>query len=319
MNDLTKLISSEMNPFEKKGKIFILDIDDRVHRSLKFLQDDYSNYEILKTANEFVDWCQTDATRSDFQTLSKVGMYPNTESEIELDYAIKHALIGSYKSAYGNLRRALELIVVFIYFMHEKIAKEKAISWLSAKNDTPSFSRTLKKIKLYERFSEIENKFEWSNQVQQLFWELSDFGHNKGQKNGYRDLNKLNFHASHTFVPNLNFETLESFANFYIKTVKEIVTLLALYNPKILLGLPIDEKFGLNPPFSGFFYEGQAEIVFKLIPENYQEHFKMLRDNDQENKDIIEWFESMPDLTEEQIREQVKEQDKFFEQMKSDT
>lgn len=57
----------------------------------------------------------------------------------------------------------------------------------------------------------------------------------------------------------------------------------------------------------------------KLIPDNYQEYFKFLRENDQENKDIIDWFDSMPDLTEEQIREQVKEQDKFFEQMKSDT
>lgn len=158
-----------MNPFEKKGKIFIHDIDNRVDRSLKFLQYNYSNYEILKTANEFVDWCQTDATRSDIQTLSKVGMYPNTEAEIELDYAIKHALIGSYKSAYGNLRRALELIVIFIYFMHENIAKEQAISWQSANNDTPSFSRILKKIKLYERFSDIENKFEWSKQVNSYF------------------------------------------------------------------------------------------------------------------------------------------------------
>lgn len=120
-------------------------------------------------------------------------------------------------------------------------------------------------------------------------------------------------------MPNINFETLESFANFYIKTVKEIVTLLALYNPKILLGLPIDEKFGLNPPFSGFFYEGQAEIVMKLIPDNYQEYFKTLKENDQENKVIMEWFDSMPDLTEEQIREQVKEQNKFFDQIKSDT
>lgn len=308
-----------MNPFEKKGKLFIFDIDKRVDESINYLKNNFGNYELLKTANEFVDWCQTDATRADMQTFSKVGMYPNTESEIELDYAIKHALIGSYKEAYGNLRRALELIVIFIYFAHEKIEKERALNWLSSKDDTPSFSRTIEKLKFYERFELIESQLNWKKQIQTLYWELSDFGHNKGQKNGYRELNNLNFHASHTFLPNINLSTLDTFANYYIRTVKEIVVLLALYNPRILIGLPIDEKFGLNPPFSGFFYDYQAEIVEKLIPERYKEIFAELKNNDQEILDIIEWFNSFPDLTEEQLKMQVEEQNNFFNKMNSAT
>jgi len=312
MNDLAKLILSKLNPFEKKGKVFTYEIDERVDRSLQYLSDSYSKYDLLKTANDFVDMCQTDATRSDLHTLLKVGFYPNTESEIELDYAIKHALVGSYKSAFGNLRRALELIVTFIYFAHENISREKAINWLSAKNDTPNFSRTLKKIKIYDRFIQIENEFQWSKQVQELFWELSDYGHNKGEINGYRNLNDLRIHVGSTFVPNLNLKTLESFANIYIKTVQEIVVLLSLYNPKILLRLPLDKKFGLNQPFSGYFNEYQSEVVYKLIPNRYRQYFEDLKSYDEEVLDTIEWFNSIPDITEDQIKKQIEEQNEIF-------
>ena len=116
-------------------------------------------------------------------------------------------------------------------------------------------------------------------------------------------------------MPSINLETLETFCDFYIKVVEEIVVILSLYNPMILVGVPLDEKFGLNGPASGFFHEGQAEIVHLMIPDKYKEYFIELAENDDEVQGLLDYFDSLPDLTKEDVEKQIQEQKEFFEKV----
>jgi len=295
----------------RKGFIFIDGIEDRVKESLDFINSKYKNINQLKKSAEFIEYDISDAIISDFQQLRSVGFFPVTETEMELDHSIKHALIGSYKSAFADLRRALELIVISVYLTSDSCDAKSAIKWVLSKSDTPGFSKSLSVLVTNGRFKEFDETFEWKKRIQELYWLLSDYSHNKGQLKGYRQLNKTNHFISGTSVPTINEETLESFCDFYINTVSEIIVILALYNPMILVGVPLDEKFGLNGPFSGFFYEGQAELVHQLLPKDYKDYFKKLAESDVEIRSNLDYFETLPDLTEEDIKEQIKEDEKF--------
>ena len=120
-----------------------------------------------------------------------------------------------------------------------------------------------------------------------------------------------------TSAPRINFKTLSLFCDSYISCVEEIVVMLSLYNPIIIVALPLFEKFGTNPPMSGFFGEHQSQLINQLIPDRYKAFFENLKQTDEEIKGIVEWFTSLPDLTQEQIEEQIRPDKKFMEDLNS--
>lgn len=315
MTDLTNILFEKSSPIEKKGKLFIHGIEERVNASIEYIQTRFDNYKELELANDYIELFHSDTIKADINQLTKLGYYPSTETEMELDHSIKHALIGSYKSSFSDLRRALELTVVAVYLSSEEIEKQKAINWIMSIQDTPGFSNVLSKLIKNGRFKEINDKCDWKANLQNLYWLLSDFSHNKGQLKGYRELNNTNFFTGGSSVPSIKFETLKLFCEYYILTIKEIVALQSLYNPVILVGVPFEEKFGLEGPMSGYMNEGQAELVRELIPEKYREYFDFLIENDDEIKSIVDYFNSLPDLTEEDIKAQAKRQKEFFDEM----
>ena len=315
MNEFTKIIMGNSEPLEKKGKLFIYGIEERVNSSLDFIRNKYEKYNELKTAIDYVEYSHSDTIKADIDSLSKLGYYPATETEMELDHSIKHALIGSYKSSFSDLRRALELSIIFVYLSSEQIERKKAVDWIMSKNDTPGFSNAISKLIKQGRFQDIEQSCNWKSNLQDLYWLLSNFSHNKGQLKGYRELNSTNFFTAGTSAPSIKNETLKLFCDFYIRTVKEIVAIQALYNPIILIGVPFDEKFGLEGPMSGYFNEGQAEFVNSLIPQKYRTYFDELIKIDEEIISVAEYFDSLPDLTEDDLKEQAKRQKEFLEQI----
>ena len=114
-------------PLDRKGKIFIDGIQERVNHSFEFIKTQYPNFEKLSIAIDFIEYHNSDAVKADFEQLERVGYFPATETEMELDHAIKHALIGSYKAAFADLRRALELTLTSIYLTSEHITKIECV------------------------------------------------------------------------------------------------------------------------------------------------------------------------------------------------
>lgn len=168
---------------------------------------------------------------------------------------------------------------------------------MTSKEGTPPFSGTMiKSLIRHNRYKENDNQCEWSKDAKQHYWELSDFVHVKGMEKGFRKLNLGSISGSpgNRVLP-INTETLDSTLGIYISTVQHIAVALCLYNPILLLGMPIDEKFGINGPMGGFYNEGQAESIKALIPEKFMQYFDDLIVHDEGIQSISSWFRSQPD------------------------
>jgi len=303
---------SQCDTLEEKAKIFLLGIEERTQQSLDFIRTKYAQYEKLDIAMIFSGFDLLDTLKAGSTELLRGGFYPSTEAGMELDQALKHALIGSYKAAYADLRRSLEMVLFSVYLTSKHKDHKWAFEWMESKEDTPYFSRILKDLAKEDKYKELDAGFEWVTHVKQLYWKLSDFAHNKGKLNGYRELNKINMHIGFTYATNINLDTLIDFCDYFLETLGEITTILALYNPILLVGVPIDEKFGFNPPMSGYFYDVQAERLNALIPAKYRSFFDDMIANDKEIIGILEWFNDQPDLTEEDFKKQAEEQDRMM-------
>jgi hypothetical protein len=316
MIDFNEIIMGSLTPLETKGEIFVYGIEERMKASLEYIKTKYKKSDLLNRSIEFISYHHSEAVKADFKQLYTVGYFPATETEMELDHSIKHALVGSYKSAFADLRRALELSLISVYLTSETYDTKKALDWVMSRSDTPGFSKSLDKLIKEGRYKEFNDEYSWKKNLQEFYWQLSDFSHNKGQLKGYRELNKTRSFIGSTSLPSINVETLATFCDFYIKTVGEIVVVLSLYNPMILVGAPLDEKFGLNGPASGFFYDHQAELVHLLIPESYKKFFKELAENDIEINSLLDYLNSLPNLTTKDVEEQVKAWNELLEDTK---
>lgn len=318
MDDIIKIIMESTDPLEKKGKLFIYGIEDRLKSSLSIIRNEYNRYIEFKTSMNYIEYIHSETTKADLRQFAKLGYYPSTETEMELDHSIKHALIGSYKSSISDLRRGIELSVIFSYLSSEQVNRKKAKNWIKSKNNTPHFSNTIKELIKKGRYRKIEESCNWKQNIQELFWKLSNFCHNKGKIKGYRELNDTNFFTAGTSIPTIKKKSLKLFCDLYIKTVKEIVAIQSLYNPVILVGLPIYRKFGLNSPASGFCNDRQANLINKLIPKKYKSFFDDLVENDEEVESAIKYFSSLSDLTEEELKKQIERQNKDFNRYNND-
>jgi hypothetical protein len=303
----------KLPPLDRKGKIFIDGIQERVDHSLEFIKTQYPNFEKLSLTINFIECHNFDAVKADIEQIERVGHFPAIETEMELDHAIKHALIGSYKAAFADLRRALELTLMNIYLTSEHINREQAVQWVNSQTKSPFVSKMLQKLIKGGRYKNINDNYKWSDNFKQFYWKISDFAHNKGQRKSYLQLNETNFFINGTSAPKINLKTLSIFCDAYIACAEEIVVMLSLYNPVIIVPLPMSEKFGLNPPFSGFFEEHQSEVINQIIPNRYKAFFENLKQSDEEIKGIVEWVSSQPDLTQEQFEEQIRQDKKMME------
>ena len=297
--------ATKFDSLEEIAKSFIIGIDEKVEKSLEFIKTEYLNREKFELAINFSCYHHEDAAKSELEDLSRIGHFPFTEAEMELEHAINHALIGSYKAAFADLRRALELTLLSAYLTSEQSNRKEAVEWMLSSTKTPFFSEMTKKLKRCQRFNDIDSKCNWEANLKRFYWEISDYSHNKGQLKGYRQLNKL-VSVGTTCMFDTKNESLSIFCDFYIQTVGEILVTLALYNPAILVGMPLAEKFGLNPPASGYYYDFQAALVHKLLPETYKGYFRDIADNDKELRSLLEFFNSLPDLSEKDLEEQSK-------------
>jgi hypothetical protein len=204
-----------------------------------------------------------------------------------------------------------------VYLVLEETDEEKAKNWIRSNHNTIAFTKALKTLVKQGRFKKIESSCGWKKRLQELYIELSGFSHNKGMLKGYRELNKITLFTPGTSVLSIKKETIDTFCDLYIQTIQEIIAIQALYNPIILVGVPLDEKFGLEPPISGFLNDEQARMIKKLIPEKYENFFDHLTKNDSEIKENVECFNALYDLTDEDIKSQAQRQDGMFTKSKT--
>lgn len=311
--DLTNLPSDF---FDKRQITFLHGINDRFQQSKEIIKNHFEA-EKLDACFDFLTFgLLGDAVKGDINSLSRTWFFPSSEAEMELDNAINHCLIGSYKASYDHLRRGLELVMTNIYLTHENTPEIKAREWMASQGNSPYFSReVIANIIKFDRFNEVNTQLDWAKEIKEFYYKLCDIVHVNGTKRGFQQLNGTNFYLSGTTLPRISKDTIINVFGDFIQAMEYISLSLVLYNPVLLVDLPMTEKFGLNPPMCGFFEWGQSEIINKLIPAKYKDYCERLKTTDIELLGIKESIESMPTLTKEEMDEQIKDQQNFFDTM----
>lgn len=296
-----------------KGKAFSYNLDERIEESVVYVESKYEDFNKFKELTSFIDLLLDEWVKGDMRSLSRLGFYSMIEVRMELDNAIKHSLMWSYKAAISDMRRAIEMMVMQIYFSLEITPKNESKEWLKSEMSSPMMKKMLNSIvSRSEDFSDFNEKFKLIDEINDLYWTLSDYSHNKGTITGYSQLNEMNIHLSSTYLTTIKLETLRKCIDLYVRTTEEIVILLALYNPILLVGLPLDEKFWLNWPISWFFNEWQSEYFHSLIPDRYKLYFRRFSEENQNILGLAKTIESMPSLTEEDFALQVEAMNNQF-------
>lgn len=281
---------------EARAKLISTDALKRCDEAVHYLKNHYSKSQELERALAFVDFDLQDAMRADFESLGRVWLFPGGEASDELSECLNRALDATYKSARDNMRRALELMLVGAYFSHSHKSPAEAQSWLKSERHTPGFTKAVEAMCKLPRFDHFHQDHNWKESLCELYWELCDTIHTKGEKHSLRHIQPIHLMVNSVRVPEFDKQALTATIDLFLKTVTHIAIIVAAYNPILLVGLPLLEKFADNPPLSGFFDKEQSTQLWNLIPSDYHASLRHIVNTDDEVISAVNWVESLPDI-----------------------
>lgn len=307
--DLTKL------PADRPGRrvsLILGGANDRAARTAAFMREEYSSRALLETCQDFIFNDLFDAPRSDFGSLKRIWFFPWFEIQRDCGEALNHVLLTSYKSVYDNCRRALELAVTAAYFLQDRIAEQQAREWVRSKRETPLFTRALAELLKGGRFREVDAASGWAFSIKGFYWRLSDVVHVRGEEASFQKMQPTHLTCSDVAVPEFSETSAQLALDTFIETIRHIATVVAIENPVLLVGLDLDSKFGLNPPLSGFFQDGQASRLRSLILPSAVSALDNLAKHDDDVKSVQAWISGLPDISDEDLKRQCDEQEESW-------
>lgn len=264
-------------------------------RTADYVHGKYENSDQLFECLTFMDLDMLDCMRSDYESLGRIWIFPAIEAADELGESINRILQCAYKSVRDNLRRALELVLVGAYFSLSNISADDAKRWLYSERQTPFISRLLKPLCASGNFRILVDEHKWDEKIQAFYWNLCDTIHTRGKAHSLRELQPAHSRINGVALPEINEDALASCLDVFIMTVRNISVILAAYNPILLVGLPMIQKFGPDGPFSGFFEYDQSDRLWRIIPQEFYPAFKMITEQDIDVISARDWVENLPD------------------------
>ena len=285
--------------------------------STSYVRDHYKSRELLEASYRFVEYDLLEAPSIDIDSFERVEIFPWLEAQNDLCAALDQALMGYHRASFDHQRRSLELIVIGAWFVSESATEAEAQDWMTSHAKTPRFTETLEDLAKHNLYSELESKTRWVREVKEFYWSLCDISHVRGVQKGVDAVQPRNFRIGGWPAPKCSEEALEKALDSFVATISYIALVISLSNPVLLFGLPIEEKFGINGPASGFYGEGQAENLRALIPEKHRDALVNLAQADNRVMGYRDWVSSRPDLTVEQLKVQLNDFSKQFQQSKN--
>lgn len=245
----------------------------------------------------------TECFPSDLDSIKKISWFPVAEAEIELDYSILFAKAGIYKVAYMCVRNFMELSLTCFYFL--LMTKVKGNEWIRGNIPTP-FKRNIISVLLDNGdFFKLNQYLGIKDRIETAYGALSDICHTRGQPCSHMSLSNANF-------PRFIEESLRSYICMAKNVIDIIITCFVTVNPIILYAIPIEEKFGINGPVSGYLQEHQVERLRSLLKPESLQHLLRYYDSDPGVKSLRDYFDELPDITEEEFKKQLDDFDKFM-------
>ena len=228
--------------------------------------------------------------------------FPFIDSWEELQISFTQICLGLYKQAFVSLRSGLELGILSVYFNINDDGLNAVKEWLNSKEadeaNTPR-SNTIWKILLSDKNI---NQFNDKHDIRKTFDNLGylhNYVHTKGAKHSNRmGLFKSNYQ---TFEAKLISKWLDSYSDI----ISLVSTLHLLKYPISVVRFDYSKKFGIDIPSFGNLEEYNIDKIAAILPENYLKDIEAIAQEDKATQETIKEISSFPDMTEEQIEEQI--------------
>lgn len=263
--------------------------------SMAFLEGQEELLEALE-AMTFASRAMGDLYPATIENLFSGHAFPVMQAQQELETSLQLALEGFYTYSFVGLRTVLELELLGVFFAVDDEAHTEVKSWLRSEEKTPAMAKMLSRLFTIPALIEADRELGLKQRIRDVYDELGGYVHTRGYKFSAAGLNRTN-------INKFNERALRA----YVRDAHTVIGLsAAVLVGKYLIGLqslPLDEKFGLNPPAGGLLDWG-THWLQQVIPADLLDLLQRLSDEDEETQAIVAWVNDMPDLTEEQMKEQ---------------
>ena len=234
--------------------------------------------------------------------------FPFIDSWEELQVSFTQICFGLYKQAFVSLRSGLELGILSVYFNINDDGHNAVKEWLQAKDirdaNTPR-AETIWKILLSNwNIKKFNEKHDLRKTFDNLGY-LHNYVHTKGAKYSNRmGLLKSN---SQTFEAKL----ISKWLNSYADIISLVSTLHLLKYPISVVRFDYSKKFGIDIPSFGGLEEYNIDKIASILSDKYLEDIELIAKDDLTTQETIKEISSFPDMTEEQVEEQIINLDKM--------
>lgn len=273
---------------------------DVYHLSKKFIE----NSEFKDKLNDLFWMYYTigDLIPHTTENLWSGHILPWSESWDEIQISYNLCLFGFYKQAMVALRGALELGLLSVYWNLNDDGHKIIRDWLKSEKNTPRNDEIWKKLEKHNNFKLFQQKIDIKNRILKLGF-LHNYVHSKGRKYSNSGLLKSNFQT---------FE-VKGFNNWF-GAFEEVVNVLSILHlikyPLGIIEFDYYKKFGIDTPMFGGLDAFEIELIKRLISKEEIEEIKIIAQNDDNVKKILHYISQLPDMTEDEVEQQVIDFDK---------
>ena len=273
-------------------------------------EDYLKNHESLADEIAAYMWAYHEAGDLVPQTLESLGsghFFPFTESYYELENSFELCRQGFYRHSLFALRCVLELAVIGLYFDKEDQAHVSIQEWLHSKDPTPFLRNALRSLFSSGYFKQFDKILPIREGLEELYSVLSNYVHVRGYRYSTTGQSRSNFNQ-------FNERALIRYVQLVKETFRGCIIIMLLKYPVGMQELPIWQKFGFNSPVGGFLDGSSQEAVLNVLEDSTRTVLEDISNNDANTRAIVESIFAMPDLTDEQLREQGAEWDELMEE-----
>lgn len=304
------------DPFEARFSIQKEKYNAIAVDTIKYIQNEYQHKDLLYACIDFMNYDFIETSNFNFEELQRIWLFPTKEASAELNESLNRTINASYKAAYDNLRRALEIMIIGCSFAQQNVGLLQAQEWLNSEHETPLFSRAIESLLQDKRIKKLEQDTFWITQLKNFYFDLSEIVHVRGEQYSSEILQPAMYSYNGIAAPQLSLRNLHKVLDTVILTAQHICTSATIINPILLVGLPLEKKYGIDASLSGFFNESQSILLWQLLLPDTKSFFEELIKNDNEIISIAEFVNDLPDITEQELDKQIKDFKVFLDEIK---
>ena len=232
---------------------------------------------------------------------------PIVESFHDLDASIELVKFGFYKQAFASLRMGLDNGLLSAYWNAVGYDRPEFTRWIHSKEKTPrkdsKFWRPIRRLPGVECFFE---SFSCEKKINDLSERLNDYIHTRGFRYSTFGEFQRKIRTQNVYID------CDEWYDLFVATTRIIVTLQLLVKPKLAVVVPDElllRKFGSydHIPFCGVFLGDYSDRLKLCVGESEYDAMSTMECTRNEVKDVWNYLEGCPDLTDGEIRKLNRE------------